>query len=232
MTSSPEHESDTLARLETEALSRLAAHRDRPYYDAEADTVDRDAYYAGVDLGGPPDQHPPADPTQDVREFIEQQLLHTLEQNRRDAPSLKVVVAALINDPEMTADLEQRHDGAVEHIALALNRFREAGAISEEVDIASLASGIEQASFAIGFFLQLVFERPERELKAIAKALAEVIGQGLQSAAPQPFLDPRRRKAVAAVAEARQQLDNVLDLLEEPEPGAVPKKGGLRRSPA
>jgi AcrR family transcriptional regulator len=156
-----------------------------------------------------------SDETQDVREFIEHHLVETFTNLRRDAPSLKVVIAALINDPEMTADFEQRHDAAVEYIADRLRKFQDAGAIAPEVDITALASGIEQLSFAVGFFLQLVFERPEGEVTAIAKSFAQVVGQGLQAEAPRPLLEPRRRKAVAAAAEARLRLDNVIELLED-----------------
>ena len=58
MTASPRGEPpsdrDPLARLEAEALTQLAANRDRPYYDPDVDAVARDAYYAGVDLDVPP----------------------------------------------------------------------------------------------------------------------------------------------------------------------------------
>jgi len=58
MTASPRGEPpsdrDPLARLEAEALTQLAANRDRPYYDLDVDAVARDAYYAGVDLDVPP----------------------------------------------------------------------------------------------------------------------------------------------------------------------------------
>lgn len=174
--------------------------------------------------------HRSSDETQDVREFIETHLLETFTNLQREAPSLKVVIAALINDPEMTADFEQRHDAAVEHIAARLRQFQETGAIAPDVDVTSLASGIEQLSFSVGFFLQIVFDRPAREVTAIAKSLAQVIGEGLQAEAPRPLLEPRRRKAVAAVAEARLRLDSVIELLEDAESRSTSANSRARSS--
>lgn len=165
------------------------------------------------ELGGGARRERPPDGL-DLHEFIEHHLTDTFTHFRHDAASLKVVIAALINDPEMTADFEQRHDAAVDYIADRLREFQRDGAIAADVDIVALAAGIEQLSFAVGFFLQLVFERPQRELSAIAKSLAQVISQGLQTEAPRPLLEPRRRKAVSAVAEARVRLDSALELLE------------------
>ena len=111
----------------------------------------------------------------DVRDFIEQYLIGELHALKRQASSLKVVIAALINDPEMTADFEQKHDEAVSRVASRLFRFQETGALAANVDVVSLASAIEQLGFALGFLLQLVFDRPEAELIAIAKSSASVL---------------------------------------------------------
>ena len=157
----------------------------------------------------------PIEDSQDPREFIEQYLLESFEHFKRQAPALKVVVAALINDPEMTAGFGQEHDEAVEHVARALRQFQEEGAIASSVDVVSIASAIEQLSFAVGFLLQLVFERPKGELMAIATSSALILSRGLQAEAPQPLLEPRSRKAVAAVLDARQRLDSVIELLED-----------------
>lgn len=151
----------------------------------------------------------------DVREFLEHYFTDQLANLRRQSSSLKVVIAALINDPEMTADFESRHDAAVQYVADNLQRFQDRGAIAADIDVQALAQGIEQLGFAVGFLLQLVFDRPEKELVAIAMSCAGVLSQGLQADAPQPLLEPRRRKAVAAVLDAREQLDTIIDLLED-----------------
>ena len=154
---------------------------------------------------------------QDVREFIEHYLLERFANLKQQAPELKVVIAALINDPAMTTEFERRHDQAVAYVADALGRFQENGAIAAHVEVVSLASAIEQLSFAVGFLLQLVFDRPDSELRAIAKSSALVLSQGLQADAPRPRLDPRRRTAVARVLDARSRLDSVIELLEDAE---------------
>ena len=161
------------------------------------------------------DEHPirHIDDYDDVHEFLERYLLESLAGLRRQAPKLKVVIAALINDPEMTTDFWQKHDEAVEYVAGVLRRFQQAGSIAPSVDVDSIAGAIEQLSFAVGFLLQLVFERPDRELKAIASSAASILSYGLQAQAPLPLLEPRSRKAVAAALDARQRLDSVIELL-------------------
>ncbi|MFI5045661.1 MAG: TetR/AcrR family transcriptional regulator [Acidimicrobiia bacterium] len=174
----------------------------------------------------------PLDASEDVHEFIERYLLESFEHLKRQAPELKVVIAALINDPEMTADFSQKHDEAVDYVAGVLGRFQQSGAIASSVDVSSIASAIEQLSFAVGFLLQLVFERPESELTAIANSSALILSHGLQAGAPQPLLEPRSRKAVVAVLDARQRLDSVIELLEDGEPvaanGSEPRRGKPR----
>src|SRR5262245_20573600 len=132
----------------------------------------------------------------DVREFIESYLLESFAHHKRQAPKLKVVIAALINDPEMTVDFAQEHDEAVDYVVGALRRYQEIGAIALSVDVPSIAAAIEQLSFAVGFLLQLVFERPASEITAIARASAATLSQGLRDGAPAtaagggPVVDP------------------------------------------
>jgi AcrR family transcriptional regulator len=120
----------------------------------------------------------------DVQEFIESYLLESFAHHKRQAPKLKVVIAALINDPEMTVDFAREHDEAVDYVIVALRRYQEAGAIASSVDVPSIAAAIEQLSFAVGFLLQLVFERPKSEITAIARASAATLSQGLRDGAP------------------------------------------------
>ncbi len=165
---------------------------------------------------GADDPHVEALPEiQDVRDFIEEYLIGELRALKRQASSLKVVIAALINDPEMTADFEQKHDEAVNRVASRLRQFQETGALAANIDVVSLASAIEQLGFALGFLLQLVFDRPEAELIAIAKSSATVLSLGLQAEAAQPLVEPKRRMAVATVLDARDQLDSIIAVLED-----------------
>lgn len=43
-------ERDPIAEIEAHALTELSANRDRPYFDAEADAVARENYYAAIDF--------------------------------------------------------------------------------------------------------------------------------------------------------------------------------------
>ena len=154
---------------------------------------------------------------QTVQEYLEYFFLAELRDLKRVAPSLRVVIAALINDPDMSADFDQKHDAAAERVAKELRQFQDTGAISPDVDVNALANAIEQLGFAVGFFLQLIFERPEAELTAIAVSVAAALSQGLQANAAQPLLEPRRRKALAAVLGARESLDGIVELLGDAE---------------
>jgi|HubBroStandDraft_1064217.scaffolds.fasta_scaffold38298_2 AcrR family transcriptional regulator len=168
-----------------------------------------------------------ADDFQTVQEYLEYFFLREISDLKHVAPSLKVVIAALINDPEMSADFNQKHDAAAERVAKELRRFQETGAISADVDVNALADGIEQLGFAVGFFLQLIFQRSEEELTAIAVSTAAAMSKGLQANAAQPLLEPRRRKALAAVLGARESLDGIVELLGDAEltAGATSRNG-------
>ena len=134
---------------------------------------------------------------------------------KEEAPPLKVVIAAFINDPAMATDFEKKHDEAVEYVTDALRRFQTNRVIAGHIDIKSMASAIEQLSFAVGFLLQLVFERPDPELRAIAAASALALSQGLHEDTAGPPVEPLRRKAVAGVRDVRRRLDDVIALLDE-----------------
>ena len=180
-------------------------------------------------LGADERQEDPQPELQDVRDFIEHYLISELHALKRQASSLKVVIAALINDPEMTADFEKKHDEAVNRVASGLRRFQETGALATNIDIESQASAIEQLGFALGFLLQLVFNRPEAELIAIAKSSAAVLSLGLQAEASEPVVEPRRRKAIATVLDAWDQLDSIIAALGDPELKGTPNsRNGAR----
>jgi TetR/AcrR family transcriptional regulator, regulator of cefoperazone and chloramphenicol sensitivity len=167
-----------------------------------------------------------------LHEFLEYYFLAELSDLRIVAPPLKVVIAALINDPDMTSDFGERHQVATERVAKALRRFQDMGAISPDIDIDALAEGVEQLAFAIGFFLQLVFNRPEAKLESIARTVAAALSNGVQGAVVQPLLEPSRRKAVAAVIEARESLDDIIELLQEGDLAGTAMSGNGARLPS
>lgn len=172
----------------------------------------------------------PASEFQTLQEYLEYYLLAQLRDLKTVAPALKVVIAALINDPEMTADFGQKHDLAAERLATELRQFQEDGAMSAELDVDALANAIEQLSFAVGFFLQLVFARSEPELTGIAVAVAAALSGGMQANSAQPMLEPRRRKALAAVLDARQSIEGILELLRDEELHGGPSENGSTRA--
>jgi AcrR family transcriptional regulator len=166
---------------------------------------------------------------QTVQEYLEHFLLGELTDLKRVAPSLKVVIAALINDPDMSVDFGHKHDLAAERVAKELRRFQGMGAIAQDVDIDALANAIEQLGFAVGFFLQLVFETPSEQLRAIAISAASALSNGLQANAAQPLLEPRRRMALSAVLGARESLDGIIDVLQDVEmTGGATRRNGSR----
>ena len=155
--------------------------------------------------------------SQDVREFTEHFLISELHALKRQASSLKVVVRGASQRPRNDHRFRteaQRSGGPGGKWAAKISGDR--GSCGERRCI-SMADAIEQLGFTLGFLLQLVFERPEAELVAIAKSSAAVLSLGLQAEAAQPMVEPRRRKAMATVLDARNQLDGIIAVLEDSE---------------
>jgi AcrR family transcriptional regulator len=117
----------------------------------------------------------------DVETYLEHHVLNVLAQMRRDGPSIRVIVGAIVTDGELAAEFEQRHDEEVEFVTAQLDHFRRAGTIAPHVDLRSIAKAVEQASFALGLLLQGVYGKPQSELKAVARAMATTLGAGMRS---------------------------------------------------
>ena len=172
----------------------------------------------------------PVDAFEDVHEFIERYLLESFAHLRRQAPELKVVIAALINDPEMTADFGQKHDEAVGYVAGVLGRFQESRC-DRGVGRRGRDRGSDRAVELRG---GVPAPTRVRAVGGRVEGDREVVGldpqPGLQAEAPLPLLEPRSRKAVAAVLDARQRLDSVIELLGDADAptasnGRAPRRG-------
>lgn len=163
-------------------------------------------------VGDGRDVRPPREEFVGVEEFLERYLVGRFANLRDQALPLKVVVAALINDEEMTADFGPEHDDAVAYVAEVLRGFQWTGVIDPTLDVDAAAIAIEQVSFAIGFLLQLVLERPAEELDTLARACASVLSRGMEPP-PGPVGGPRTCAALASVRDARRHLATALELL-------------------
>jgi AcrR family transcriptional regulator len=134
----------------------------------------------------------------DVREYLEYYLLQVFYLMKQHAPEIKILVAALVNDAELTADFERRHEEEVTLLAAQLRKFQDAGAIARQFDTVAIATTIEQMAFTMGFLMQILYERPQAELSAIVKTFALALSQGLHMEAATPLPDSRRQEAIRA----------------------------------
>ena len=152
---------------------------------------------------------------EDPGELIEHYLLRVFEGVRQRAPALKVVVAALVNEPDMATDFKLMHDREVEVVAKELRRLQVAGTVDPDVDIGAVATAVEETGFALGFLMQVVYAVPRRELEVIARNFAGPLGRGLRGPAPaSPVPDGLRRKTLGAARDAHEALDRMIDLLD------------------
>jgi AcrR family transcriptional regulator len=151
----------------------------------------------------------------DPGELVERYLLRVFEGVRKRAPALKVVVAALVNEPDMAADFKRMHDREVDVVARELERLQQSGAVGPDFDVRAVATAIEEAGFALGFLMQVVYGVPRRELESIAGNFAAALSQGLRGPAPTtPVPDALRRKTLGAARNAYSALDRVIALLD------------------
>jgi AcrR family transcriptional regulator len=166
----------------------------------------------------------------DPSELIEAYLLQLIEKLRDQAPALKITVTALVNEPELTEDFETRHLAEVEMLTSNLLRLQDSGAIAPNVDARAVAIGIEQTAFAIGFLLQIVFQRPVQEVEDVARNIAPALGQGLQGPASGSAL-PRavRRETLNAAGQATKSLAQLIDLINEWPSNGTPAEASSSR---
>ena len=161
-------------------------------------------------------------PPDNLREYLEEYLVGGFAGMREAAPSLKVIVSALVNEPELAADYERRHEEAVTDVEQQLQRFQDAGAIASHLNLRAIATGIEQMQFAVGFLMQIVYGRSQEELAEIARTLALALCQGLQGDKPtSPFPEALYRQTVDSARRTSEGLDRMVALLNRWEPDAA-----------
>lgn len=162
---------------------------------------------------------------EDVYSLIEGYILRVYEAMDRRAAQLKVIIAALVTEPELARDFEQLHDQEVDLLEAALRRFQDEGAIAADIDVRPVASALEQMAFAVGFLMRLVYGRKHAELAAIAATHATVLSQGLQSStAIVPMSEALRRQTIHAAQDASEGLAKFMNLLDDWETiGSDPK---------
>lgn len=151
----------------------------------------------------------------DLREYIESYLLGCFQRMESRAGAIKVIISALVTEPDLVTAFERRHDEQVRTVSRELSRFQETSAIAPHFDVADIAAGIEQMGFSVGFLLQIVYKRPVEELASIASAMALALSQGLQGERPPLPLPEAMRKDTLGVAHgAAERLDRVVALLD------------------
>ena len=150
----------------------------------------------------------------DVGDYIEWYLISGFDRMRTRASALKVIISALVNEPEMAAEFSRRHDEAVSEVATELRRFQKSGGIARHFDVEAVATGIEEMRFAVGFLLQIVYKRPKSELDGVAKNCALAFTHGLQGDIPMlPVPDALRRETIQAANLANDGLTRIVELL-------------------
>lgn len=148
-----------------------------------------------------------------LEEYLEKTLLNTLANIRRDGAAIRVIAGAIVTDDELAAEFEQRHDEAVEYLTEQLAHFQRAGTIGADVDIASVAAAMEQAGFALGLLVQVVYGKPQSELEAVVRTLAAVLSAGMRGERAAVGSPVWREAAVQAAREASDDIGRLLSLL-------------------
>jgi TetR/AcrR family transcriptional regulator, regulator of cefoperazone and chloramphenicol sensitivity len=151
----------------------------------------------------------------DAHEAVHGYLLHVFATMRAQSASLKVIIAALVNESTLAQEFENMHDSHVQALATQFRRFQAAGDIAADVDLDAFTTGLEQMGFAVGFLMQIIYRRPQSELEAIADTFANVLAAGLQpNVASAPISASLRQQTVRRAVEASQGLDKIITLLE------------------
>ena len=149
----------------------------------------------------------------DLQDFLEQHVLNVLAHMRRDAAAIRIITSAIVTDGELAAEFEQRHDEEVEYTTAQLAHFQRAGAIGPDVDIASIAAALEQAAFAVGLLVQVVYGKPQSELEGIARALAAALSAGMRGDTPAVGSAAWRKEVRKAARTANDDIGRLLALL-------------------
>jgi AcrR family transcriptional regulator len=165
----------------------------------------------------------------DVHELIRGYLLLSFKGMLARTGPVKVLIAALVSEPELANEFESLHEAYVERLAVELRRFQDAGEIAPDVDVQAVAAGLEELGFAVGFMMQIIYKRPQPELEAIANTFADVMAIGLRpSSAAAPISAGLREQTMRRALDASQGLDKIIELLENwpTELDAAPNSGG------
>jgi AcrR family transcriptional regulator len=168
---------------------------------------------------------PKAEDFQDLAAFVESYLLRMFSEMKQQAARLKVITSAIIGDAELSSEFEAMHDMAVERLAADLRQFQDRGQIAADVDLTSTAAAIEQAGYSVGLFMQIVYGKPERELRALAQSFSRAMAHGMQAAAEEATADSWRQEAIQAAHDATQELGRIVGLLKSGD-AAVRRAGG------
>lgn len=154
-----------------------------------------------------------ADEFNDPRAYLEQQLLRMLQHVRENSAAIRIITATIVTDGELASEFERRHDDEVDYVAGQLAHFQRTGAIAPDVDIRAIAAALEQVSFALGVFVQVVYGKPQAELDAIASALSGALSIGMRDQTMADDDEPWRREAVRVALAASDSLGRLLALL-------------------
>ncbi len=154
-----------------------------------------------------------AEDAPDLEEYLQRHLLNVLAHMRRDGPAIRIITGAIVTDGELAAEMEQRHDDEVAWVTEQLAHFQRAGAIGPDVDIASVATALEQAAFALGLLVQVVYGKPQEELDGVVRTLASVLSAGMRGELAAVGSPKWRQEAVQAAREASDEIERLLTLL-------------------
>lgn len=149
----------------------------------------------------------------DVEQYLEQHILNVLSHMRRDGPSIRIIVGAIVTDGELAAEFEARHDEEIEFVAAQLEHFRRTGTIGPEADLLSIATAVEQVSFSLGLLVQVVYGKPQSEMDAVARALATTLSAGMRADVPAIGSPAWQAEALEAARSANDDLARLLGLL-------------------
>lgn len=153
----------------------------------------------------------------DVEELVERYLLRVFDGVRRRAPALKVVVAALVNEPDMATEFKRLHDAEVDVVAKQLRRLQGAGVVNQDFDVRAVATAIEEVGFALGFLMQVIYRVSRAELAGVARQFARALSHGLTGPAPvSPVPESLRRETLRAARQAHDALGRVIGSMEDP----------------
>jgi TetR/AcrR family transcriptional regulator, regulator of cefoperazone and chloramphenicol sensitivity len=148
-------------------------------------------------------------------EMLEAFITQVLRGMKAQTPSLKIMMAALVNEPDLARDFEARHLAEVEMVTSNLLRLQASGAIAPSIDVRAVATGVEQMAFAMGFLLEIVYQRDQDEVLATARTIATALGQGLQGPVSSSSPLPRalRRETLTAADQMTKNLEQLIDLI-------------------